>query len=235
MSSDKVNAQAQAILENMQKEHPEITELIDVFVIRNPKLEPLLSEIVIVFQELVMCFERGNTLYTCGNGGSYSDSLHIAGELMKSFSRKRTLDTEMVTALSKQTYGDDLIDGLEAGFRAIPLGMNAALNSALDNDISYRAMNYAQEVFVLGRSNDLLLGISTSGNAKNVAMAISVAKAKGMKTIGLSGGSGGILADSADICLCVPAKETPYVQEYHIAVYHLLCALVEVYWYKEKR
>ena len=235
MSSDKVNARAQPIFGKMQKGHPEITELIDVFVTRNPKLEPLTSEILIVFQELVNCFDQGNTLFTCGNGGSYSDSLHIAGELMKSFSRKRTLDAEMVETLSKQAYGDDLIDGLEAGFRAIPLGMNATLNSALDNDIQQRAMNYAQEVFVLGRSNDLLLGISTSGNAKNVAMAISVAKAKGMKTIGLSGKSGGILADLADICICVPAKETPYVQEYHIVVYHLLCALVEVYWYKEKR
>ncbi|MBN2090443.1 SIS domain-containing protein [candidate division KSB1 bacterium] len=213
----------------------DIKELITEFNDRNPLLIPILDDILAVYQALVHCYEADRVLYICGNGGSYADSIHIAGELMKSFARKRPVPEKEQQILKKLPFGEELSGSLEAGFRAIPLGLNISLTSALENDISQRYLTFAQELYILGRKGDVLMGISTSGNAKNVAMAMTVAKLKEMTTIGLTGMTGGTLAKMADLTIRVPATQTPFVQEFHLAIYHLLCAMVEANWFKIKK
>jgi D-sedoheptulose 7-phosphate isomerase len=215
--------------------HDDIKELITGFTDKNPQLVPILEDIMAVYQALIQCYEADHVLYICGNGGSYADAIHIAGELMKSFARKRPVPENEQQILKNLPFGEDLTNSLEAGFRAIPLGLNISLTSALENDISQRYLTFAQELYILGRKGDVLLGISTSGNAKNVAMAMTVAKLKEMTTIGLTGMHGGTLAKMADLKIKVPATQTPSVQEFHLAIYHLLCAMVEANWFKVKK
>lgn len=213
----------------------DIKELIAEFSNRNPSLIPILDDIMAVYQVLIHCYEADHVLYICGNGGSYADSIHIAGELMKSFARKRPVPENEQQILQKLPFGEELSSSLEAGFRAIPLGLNISLTSALENDISQRYLTFAQELYILGRKGDILMGLSTSGNAKNVALAMTVAKLKEMTTIGLTGMHGGILAKMVDQSIKVPATKTPDVQEFHLAIYHLLCAMIEVNWFKVKK
>ncbi len=215
--------------------HADIKELVTDFTEKQPLLIPVLDDVMAAYQALIRCYETDHVLYICGNGGSFADAIHIAGELMKSFARKRPVPENEQQILNKLLYGEELKSSLEAGFRAIPLGLNISLTSALENDISQRYLTFAQELYILGRQGDVLMGLSTSGNAKNVAMAMTVAKLKEMTTIGLTGMHGGTLAKMADMTIKVPASQTPSVQEFHIAVYHLLCAMIEAYWYKEKR
>lgn len=210
-------------------------ELITEFSDRNPLLVPILDDILTVYQALIQCYETDHILYICGNGGSFADSIHIAGELMKSFARKRPVPENEQQLLKTFPFGEDLCHSLEAGFRAIPLGLNISLTSALENDIAQRYLTFAQELYVLGRPGDVLIGLSTSGNAKNVAMAMTVAKLKKMTTIGLTGRAGGTLANMVDMTIKVPSSQTPTVQEFHIAIYHLLCALIEANWFKVKK
>jgi len=223
------------IYQELQENHPDIQTLLDEFIRRHSRLEFLLPVLLEVLQKLVTCFTQNGTLFVCGNGGSYADALHITGELMKSFERKRPLPATDQEKLRELPFGEDLAQYLEVGLRAIPLGLNGSLNSALENDIPLRYMMFAQELYALGRPGDVLIGISTGGNAKNVIMAMSVARIKGIITIALTGENGGQMATVADLALRVPGNRTFQVQEEHIAVYHLLCAMVEAYWFKIKK
>lgn len=168
-------------------------------------------------------YKSGGKLLLCGNGGSCADCEHISGELLKGFLSKRPVSQEH---FPKGTLDDDTISKLQKGIGAIPLPSLSALVTAFSNDVD-SSLTFAQLVLALGQSNDVFLGISTSGNAVNVAKAAKVAKAMGIRTIGLTGESGGTLKEICDVCICVPEKETFKVQELHLPVYHAICAQCE--------
>jgi len=180
-----------------------------------------------VYQELSRCFAAGGTLFLCGNGGSMADVLHISGELLKSYARRRPLPERLRDKLTAQPDGELLTRNLEPGLRAVVLGANTILSSAVANDMPDRDVGYAQELLALARPGDVLLGISTSGNARNVVYAAQVARALSLTVIAFTGESGGRLAELADIALRVPATRTDRVQELHIQCYHALCEMLE--------
>ena len=165
---------------------------------------------------------------TCGNGGSAADAEHITGELMKGFKLKRLLTDEQRNALISAfpTDGAYLADHLQQAVPAISLVSQSSLSSAFINDVA-PDMVFAQQVLGYGNAGDVLLGISTSGNSKNVVNACKVARAFGIGTIGMTGEHGGKLMEICDITIRVPACETFRVQEYHLPVYHALCAMIE--------
>ncbi len=210
-------------------------EIFDDLMRRRSDLNVCKEDIIKAYEVLVKCFERKGTLFTCGNGGSYADALHIAGELVKSFERKRTIPKVFQERLSKEYAGEELGKYLEAGFKAIPLGMNSALKTAIENDCPLRDIAFAQELSVLISPGDVLLAISTSGNAKNCLYAISVAKAMDGAVIGLTGPSGGLMASHCDVCIKVPGNSTKVIQEGHQPIWHALCAMVEAHFFPEKR
>jgi len=210
-------------------------EIFDDLLIRRPELKICSESILETHEILVKCFSDGGTLFTCGNGGSYADALHIAGELVKSFERKRPIDNDFQNQLIKDYEGEELRKYLEAGLRAIPLGMNSALKTAIENDCPLRDIAFAQELSVLIKSGDVLLAISTSGNARNCLYATSVARAKYGTVIGLTGLSGGLLAKYSHVCIKVPGNSTKVIQEGHQAIWHALCAMAEAHFFPEKR
>lgn len=202
---------------------------------RKSELASIRDSIIKAFLEIVDCYNKNGTLFTCGNGGSFADAIHIAGELMKSFERKRPLDESLVEKLSKEFEGSVLVKYLESGLRAVPLGLNPSLKTAIENDIPLKDIAFAQELNVLIRPGDVLLAISTSGNAKNCLYAMSVAKAKSGRTIAFTGPNGGQMAQYADVAIRVPGDSTKIIQEYHQSVWHTLCAMIEVHFFPEKR
>lgn len=177
---------------------------------------------------LIETFQRGGKLLICGNGGSCADSEHIVGELMKGFLQKRPLPNaeQMAFARLFGPEGAEIAGKLQGGLPAISLSAHTALNSAFSNDVDPRLV-YAQQVWGYAKEGDILLGISTSGNAENVCCAAMAAKVRGAKVLALTGRDGGRLAELADCSLIAPEQETYRVQEVHLAVYHLLCAVVE--------
>ena len=213
-------------------QHPDIIEIIIEFMNRNPRLKSTIDHLIQSYMMIVNCFDSGGKLFICGNGGSFADSLHISGEMMKSFLRSRNLNQEDRNKFSALPEGKALSDALEYGFPVIVLGLNHSLKSAVENDIPVPHVGFAQELFALGKKDDLLLGISTSGNAQNVNYAVTTTKAIGMSTIGLTGEVGGKLAQLVDIPIRVPASTTHRIQEFHLNVYHTLCAIVEAHYFK---
>ncbi len=201
---------------------------------RYPALTACEAEIDRTVDALIACYARGGKLLVCGNGGSGADADHIVGELAKGFLKKRPL-SDAKRADMKARFGgisDEVLDKLQGGLPAISLGAFSALNSAFCNDVDPELV-YAQAVMALGGAGDVFFGISTSGNAKNVAAAAAVAKALGLFVIGLSGEHGGTLRELADVCICVPERETYKVQELHLPVYHHVCAAVEEHFFEE--
>lgn len=175
------------------------------------------------------CFAANGTLFTCGNGGSSADADHIAGEFLKGFCKKRPADDKTRDALRQFAGEEDgtlLGEKLQRGLRCIPLGDFSSVLSAVRNDLDGQ-MDYAQVLYALGRPGDVLLGISTSGNSRNVKLAAAVARTLGIKVIGLTGEKGGVLAQNADIAIRVPVQETYRVQEFHLPIYHAICLCVE--------
>ncbi len=187
-----------------------------------------------VVNVIISAFEKGNKLLICGNGGSCADASHIAGELMKGFLKKRPLSVEEKNNLKEKSpqISDDTLNKLQKGLPTIVLSDLAALNTAFSNDVDPNLI-YAQQLFGLGKEGDVLLGISTSGNAKNVAESVKLAKAMGVITVGLTGGTGGFLKEFCDYSIVVPEKETFKVQELHLPVYHAVCAECEEHFFKE--
>lgn len=195
---------------------------------RYPELSSCREQIQAAFEMIKDCYEQERTLLICGNGGSASDAEHIVGELMKEFARKRPIPEEMKEMLKAVAPedGEAIANSLQGSLPALSLTGGLALTSAYANDAN-PVMGFAQQVYGYGKEGDVLLGISTSGNSKNVVYAMEVAKAKGMETIALTGESGGRLKDIADVCICAPAKETADVQELHLPIYHTLCRMLE--------
>lgn len=176
---------------------------------------------------LCKCFEKGGQLLICGNGGSCADADHIVGELVKAFKLDRPLAQPLAKALWEQgSDGVLLAEHLQGGLPAINLGAHNALLTAVVNDMGGEYI-YAQQIAAYGREGDVLLGISTSGNAKDVLYAGLAARAKGMKTIGLTGKSGGKMDNQFDIILHADAEATECIQDIHSAIYHAICACVE--------
>lgn len=201
---------------------------------RYPALENMREDIQKATQEIIGCYEKGGKVLLCGNGGSAADCEHISGELMKGFLKKRPLSDEKKAEMQKRMPDADgeLLSGLQCGLPAISLPSMVSLNSAYCNDAEPELI-YAQSVLALAKQNDVLIALSTSGNSKNVCAAVKVAKALGIKAIGLTGREGGKLKEYADICICAPEDETFKVQELHMPVYHCICASVESHFYDE--
>lgn len=170
---------------------------------------------------LLDCFRSGHKLLLCGNGGSAADCAHILGELVKGFCQKRPLRAELASSI-----GEDWAKDLQQGLPVIDLTANCAVISAIVNDIDGASM-FAQQVIAYAAPGDVLIAISTSGNAENVRRAAVVARAKGAKVIGMTGQTGGALAWHCDLLLNVPQAETYLVQEQHLPLYHALCLRVE--------
>jgi len=195
---------------------------------RYPALGPMRSAIEAAFRAMESCYAAGGKLLVCGNGGSAADSDHIVGELMKGYLAPRPIPPEVAAALRKADpeLGPALAESLQGALAAVNLTAGSALLSAFGNDVRPE-LAYAQAAWGLGRRGDVLLGISTSGNAANVRSALVVGRAKGMTTIGLTGRTGGRMAGLCDILLAVPADRTFEIQELHLPIYHCLCAMLE--------
>lgn len=194
--------------------------------LRYPALKESEKDIITAAEIIAETYKNGGKMLLCGNGGSASDCLHIVGELMKEFAIKRPLSEEMKNALKEA--GDDgyIAQNLQKALPAVSLVGTTALESAYANDAA-PDLGFAQQVLGLGNAGDVLIGITTSGNSKNVIYAAKTAKAKGIKTVALTGGTGGKIKDIADCAVVVPAKETYKIQEYHLPVYHTLCLALE--------
>lgn len=173
-------------------------------------------------------FEDKHKLFIAGNGGSAADAEHIVGELMKGFVKARKLPESFCKQLISvdPEMGKELSEKLQGALPAVALSGHVALSTAYLNDVDAQ-LGFAQQVNGYGIEGDVLLAISTSGNSKNVLYACIVAKAKGMKVIGLTGKDGGKLKDMADVAIIVPEEETYKIQELHLPIYHWLCLALE--------
>jgi D-sedoheptulose 7-phosphate isomerase len=204
--------------------NPFLAKLIDTY----PDLEICLPAIERAAELLLNCYRQGGKLLVCGNGGSAADSEHIVGELMKGYLRRRPLPPaarqQLLDAFPES--GNYLADHLQGALPAISLASQTALLTAYANDVA-ADMIFAQQVYGYGAPGDVLLGISTSGNSRNVVQAVQVARAFGLRTLGFTGQSGGLLRSICEVMVCVPREEVAAVQELQLPIYHALCALVE--------
>ena len=195
---------------------------------RYPQLEICKHTLTEAVSVMIDCYKNGGKILLCGNGGSCADCDHIVGELMKGFLKKRPLSTEQKAQMTNLSplLDEETLSKLQGGLPAISLPSLTALNSAFCNDVDPELI-YAQSVMAMGKTGDVLIAMSTSGNAKNVFAAAKVAKGLGLTVIGLTGKGGGNLSEISDICIQVPETETFKVQELHLPVYHYLCAATE--------
>lgn len=207
---------------------------IDELCIRYPVLSVCKNDIEKAAEALIESFENGGKLLVAGNGGSCADSDHISSELLKSFVKKRRPSAELIDSIRKinPETGDYLADKLQGSLPVIALTNNTALMTASLNDVDGNVM-FAQQVNGYGKEGDVFLGISTSGNSKDIVYPTVVAKAKGLMTVALTGKDGGKLKGIADICIVVPEQETFKIQELHLPVYHALCLEIEEYFWRE--
>ena len=201
---------------------------VDSLIARYPELAVCQNNIIGAYKILESAYANGRKLLVCGNGGSAADSEHVVGELMKEFKLKRKVFTNQADAMKAidPEMGGYLADNLQGALPAIALTGHSALSTAFMND-SESVLVFAQQVNGYGKDGDVLLGISTSGNSKNVIYAAITAKARGLKVIGLTGEKESRLSKLADCCIRVPETETYKVQEMHLPVYHCLCMMLE--------
>lgn len=195
---------------------------------RYPELEKCREEIKQAYEIMETAYSKGRKLLVCGNGGSASDSEHIVGELMKEFKLKRKVFGEQAAMLKSidPELGQVLAENLQGALPAISLTGHSSLQTAFMND-AVPVLVFAQQVNGYGKPGDVFLGISTSGNSKNVLYAAVNAKAKGLNVIGLTGSRVNKLMKYADVCIRVPETETYKIQELHLPVYHCLCLMLE--------
>lgn len=217
------------IMDNRLEIH--LNHLID----RYPKLIVCREDIIKAYEILEEAYLSGRKLLVSGNGGSASDSEHIVGELMKEFKLKRKMFSDQADALKSidPELGLVLAENLQGALPAISLTGHSSLTTAFMND-AMPELVFAQQVNGYGKPGDVFLGISTSGNSKNVLYAAVNAKAKGLKVIGLTGAKESKLMKYADVCIRVPETETYKIQEYHLPVYHCLCLMLEENFFGEK-
>lgn len=201
---------------------------IDLLVERYASLESARNDIVAAYLLLEESYENGGKLLVAGNGGSAADAEHIVGELMKGFKLPRKPEADFAEKLveENQELGSVLAENLQGALPAIALDGHPALSTAYMNDCE-PLLCFAQQVKGYGKSGDVFLGISTSGNSKNVLYAATTAHAKGMKVIGLTGAKDSKLKDMSDVCIKAPQTETYMIQELHLPIYHCLCLMLE--------
>ena len=201
---------------------------IDLLIQRYPQLECCKNDILLAFELLKECYSNDGKLLACGNGGSAADAEHIVGELMKGFKKQRRIPPNKSRALIDvhAEMGKILAENLQGALSAIALDGHIALSTAYMNDCE-PLLCFAQQVNGYGCYGDVLLGISTSGNSKNVLYAAITARARGLKVIGLTGFKESKLSNLADVCIRVPETETYMIQELHLPVYHCLCLMLE--------
>jgi D-sedoheptulose 7-phosphate isomerase len=204
-------------------------EHLDYGLARHPTLEALRVPILQATAVICVAHRMGNQVFICGNGGSASDAEHIVGELVKQFKLPRHVSAQDAARLHETagaTQGPELAAKLQRGVRAFSLVSQTSLLTAVANDTD-ASLIYAQQVYVYGRPGDVLMGISTSGNSRNVVSALQVGKAFGLTTIGLTGARDCHMDACCDIVLKAPATETFEVQELHLPIYHAICMMVE--------
>lgn len=201
---------------------------IDLLIKRYPVLGSIEKDIVGAYLVMEETYEHDGKIMVAGNGGSAADAEHIAGELMKRFKTPRPVSDEFAKKLKAidSERGANLAANLERSLMAIPLVAHEALTTAYINDVDGYGV-FAQQLFGFGRAGDVFLGISTSGNSKNIMSATVVARALGVKVIGLTGAKGGELAGVADVCVKAPETETYMIQELHLPIYHCWCLMLE--------
>ncbi len=204
-----------------------VQAVLNELLVRYPALNSQKNNIETAFGILKNCYLNGNKLLVCGNGGSAADSEHIVGELMKKFRKPRKIEKNVSENLSSfGVAGEKLAGVLEGALPAISLTAHIALSTAFANDKEPAAV-FAQQVYGLGVCGDALVCISTSGNSENCYLAAITAKAKGIKVISLTGKNSGRLSSVSDVTVFAPETETFKVQEYHLPIYHALCAMLE--------
>jgi D-sedoheptulose 7-phosphate isomerase len=201
---------------------------VELLISRYPVLECCEDSIIRAYFMLEESYVTGHKLLVAGNGGSAADSEHIVGELMKGFKLARKLDKAIAQKLidENQELGKILAENLQGALPAIALDGHLALSTAYMNDCE-PLLCFAQQVNGYGVDGDVFLGISTSGNSKNILYAAVTAHAKGMKVIGLTGAKNSKLEQMSDVCIKVPQTETYMIQELHLPVYHCLCQMLE--------
>ncbi len=220
----------------MKKLDKQLYKHVDLLIQRYNELECCKNEIINAYLILEEIYEKGGKLLIAGNGGSAADSEHIVGELMKSFKLPRKLNDIEKNKLKKinEELGETLGENLQGALPAIALDGHFSLSTAYMNDCE-PLLCFAQQVNGFGNKNDVFLGISTSGNSKNILYASICAKAKGMKVIGLTGSKDSKLASLSDVCIKVPSSETYMIQELHLPVYHCLCLMLEDKFFGNKK
>jgi D-sedoheptulose 7-phosphate isomerase len=202
---------------------------------RYPSLSSVKSEIVSSFEMISRSFSHYGKLIIAGNGGSAADAEHIVGELMKDFVIKRKFSDNINKEFSNidPETANYLTSKLQPGLPAISLSNHSSINTACINDIDSDII-FAQQVYIYGNEGDTFLGISTSGNSKNIVYAAATAKCKKMNVIALSGNDGGKIKKFTDVSIIVPEKETYKIQELHLPIYHCLCLMLEEYFFNKK-
>lgn len=209
---------------------------IDELLERYPQLVSEKEHLTEAYMKLQICFQNGGKLLVAGNGGSTADAEHIAGELMKGFRIKRSISEELRNELIRldMGIGSTLASKLEGALTTIALTSQDALSTAYMNDVDATGV-FAQKILGYGKSGDVFLAISTSGNSVNIIYAALVAKAMGMQVIGLTGRSGGRLKSYCDVTVYVPEDEPYKIQELHLPIYHVWCLMLEeFFWGMEK-
>ena len=202
-------------------------QILHTYCEKHPHIATIEAALLESVEMLCGCFANGGCLYICGNGGSCADADHIVGEFVKAFRMARPLGTVMQDKLCAQgAEGTVLAKKLQGGLPAFNLGAQTALMTAMINDVGGDYI-FAQQVSAYGRQGDVFLGISTSGNSKDVRYAGAVARAKGMKTLGLTGKTGGKMEQECDVVLHAQADSTEDVQDQHSTIYHAICAAVQ--------
>ena len=201
---------------------------VDLLIERYPILEVCKEDIIKAYRCLEESYDKEGKLLVCGNGGSAADSEHIVGELMKEFAKKRKICVCQAEEMKKidLELGSVLAEGLQGALPAICLTGHSSLSTAFMNDANADLV-FAQQVNGYGNINDVFLGISTSGNSRNVIYAAITAKSKGLKIIGFTGFRESKLSKLADCCIRVPEIETYRIQELHLPIYHCLCLMLE--------
>ena len=205
----------------------------DELIMRYPILQENITVLWQLAEKIVTLFKGGNTLFLAGNGGSAADAEHICGEMLKGFKSRRELtvaDREKFVAIAGAD-GIELSGALQYGLPAISLLSHPALTSAFGNDVNPK-LAFAQQLWALGKSGDMVIGISTGGNAENIRKMFITAKVKNIQTVLLTGSKHGSCREFADLVVAVAESETYKIQELHLPLYHTLCLAVESQFFK---
>ena len=212
----------------MRKLDNRLMKYINLLVERYSSLDFVKDDIVAAYLLMEEAYENGGKLLVAGNGGSAADAEHIVGELMKGFKLSRKLEAGFAEQLVAENVelGGILAENLQRALPAIALDGHPALSTAYMNDCE-PLLCFAQQINGYGKPGDVFLGISTSGNSKNILFAATTAHAKGMKVIGLTGAKDSKLMNMSDVCIKAPQTETYMIQELHLPIYHCLCLMLE--------